>query len=95
MSLKNAEGDNVEGFAQMEKLMSKFYTQLLGTKVWQRSGIDRQILHASPTLSLEQQVALCTPFTDQDIKFAFFSIPNHKSPGPDGLSSGFYKHTWN
>jgi len=25
----------------------------------------------------------------------YFSILNHKSPGPDGFSSGFYKHAWN
>lgn len=32
-TLKDAERDNIEGFAQVGKLMSKFYTQLLGTKV--------------------------------------------------------------
>ncbi|KAJ8442965.1 hypothetical protein Cgig2_019538 [Carnegiea gigantea] len=45
-TLKNFEGDNVEGLAQVGKLMSKFYTQLLGTKVWQRTCINPQILHA-------------------------------------------------
>ncbi|KAJ8435424.1 LOW QUALITY PROTEIN: hypothetical protein Cgig2_013922 [Carnegiea gigantea] len=84
-TLKNSEGGNVKGFAHVGKLMSKFYAQLLGTK---RTCIDPQILHAGPTLSLEQQVALYKSFTDQEIKSAIFSIPNHKSPGPDGFSSG-------
>ena len=44
---------------------------------------------------MEQQVALCKAFTDHDIKAALFSIPNHKSPEPDGYTSGFFKHTWN
>ncbi|KAJ8421931.1 hypothetical protein Cgig2_031348 [Carnegiea gigantea] len=33
-------------------------------------------------------------YLDMDIKTALFSIPNIKSPGPDGFNSGFFKHTW-
>jgi len=44
---------------------------------------------------MEHQLELCKPFTDNDIKKAMFSIPNHKSPGPDGFSSGFFKSSWN
>ncbi|KAJ8445673.1 hypothetical protein Cgig2_007149 [Carnegiea gigantea] len=42
----------------------------------------------------EQQVDLCKPFTDKDIKDAMFSIPNHKSPDLDGFSSGYFKASW-
>ena len=45
-------------------------------------------------LSIEQQLGLCAPFSDNDIKNALFSIPHTKSPGPDGFSSGFFKSTW-
>lgn len=34
------------------------------------------------------------PFTDEDIKQAIFSIPDNKSPGPDGFTSCFFKRTW-
>ncbi|KAJ8419243.1 hypothetical protein Cgig2_006407 [Carnegiea gigantea] len=37
---------------------------------------------------------LCKPFSEKDIKDALFSIPNLKSPGPDGYNSGFFKTTW-
>jgi len=37
---------------------------------------------------------MCRPFSCSDIKDAMWSIPNHKSPGPNGFSSGFYKATW-
>jgi len=30
----------------------------------------------------------------QEIKDAFYSIPNFKSPGPDGYNIGFFKATW-
>jgi len=46
------------------------------------------------TLIVKQQLKLCAPFTDQEIKTVMFSIPNIKSPGPDGFSSGFFKTTW-
>jgi len=48
----------------------------------------------SNSLTVEQQLAICAPFTEKDIKDAIFSIPNTKSPGPDGFSSGFFKTTW-
>jgi len=44
---------------------------------------------------MEHQLELCMPFTDTEIKEAMFSIQNHKSPGPDGFSSGFFKSSWN
>ena len=43
---------------------------------------------------MEQQLDLCQPFSDKDIKEAMFDIPNHKSPGPDGFSSGFFNSSW-
>ena len=46
------------------------------------------------SLTIEQQLMLCQPFADSDIKKMLFSIPNHKSPGPDGYNSGFYKACW-
>jgi len=42
---------------------------------------------------MEQQFALCEAFTNKDME-VFFSIPNLKSPGPDGLSSSFFKKAW-
>ncbi|KAJ8425577.1 hypothetical protein Cgig2_003075 [Carnegiea gigantea] len=39
------------------------------------------------TLLVEQQLTLCALFIEKDIKEAMFSIPNTKSPGPDGFSS--------
>jgi len=36
---------------------------------------------------------MCMPFTEEEIRHALFSIPNVKSPGPDGFSGGFFKST--
>lgn len=38
--------------------------------------------------------SLLAPVTRTEIKAALWSIANHKSPGLDGFSSGFYKSAW-
>ena len=43
---------------------------------------------------MEQQLSLCAPSTEKEIKVVVFSILSTKSPGPDGFSSGFFKATW-
>ena len=59
-----------------------------------RTQLDPQVIGKGNTLTVEQQLKLCVPFTDQEIKTTLFSIPNIKSPGPDGFSSGYFKATW-
>ena len=53
--------------------------------------MDPHIIHLGQVLNLELQASLCKPSTTKDIKEAIFSISNHKFPGPDGFSSGFFK----
>ena len=93
-SLKDDTGTTVEGFDAVGRVMVKFYISLMGTNTHHRAPLSMGVVNIGPLLTTDQQVALCKPFTDQEIKSAIFSIPNHKSPGPDGYSSGFFKHTW-
>ncbi|KAJ8424331.1 hypothetical protein Cgig2_003526 [Carnegiea gigantea] len=74
----------VEGFDQVGDVMLSFYKDLLGQTSLQRHPIDPGIVLQGKVLSPEQQIDLYKPFTDKDIKDALFSIPNVKSPGPDG-----------
>ncbi|KAJ8427720.1 LOW QUALITY PROTEIN: hypothetical protein Cgig2_022194 [Carnegiea gigantea] len=71
----------VEGFEVVLRVMTTFYKKLLGE-------MDHHITH------VDQQIQLCLSFTDFDIKKVVFLIPNHKSPGPDGYNSAFYKACW-
>ena len=71
--------------------MLDFYRKLLGEQQSTRKKINLQVIHLGPTLSLEDQIGLCKQFSNKEIKGALFSIPNFKSPGPDGYNSGFFK----
>ncbi|VFQ97960.1 unnamed protein product [Cuscuta campestris] len=52
-------------------------------------------MRSGNTLSIEQQLELIKDFNPEQVKNALFSIPNSKSPGPDGFNSGFFKKKWN
>jgi len=45
-------------------------------------------------LNVEQQIKLCTEFSDLEIKQAMFFIPSDKSLRPDGFNSRFFKSAW-
>ncbi|KAJ8421553.1 hypothetical protein Cgig2_004598 [Carnegiea gigantea] len=76
------------------EVMFTFYKDLLGIQLPCRSHIDQEVVHSGILLAIEQQLKICAPFKDTEIKEAMFSIPNCKSPGLDGYSSGFFKATW-
>lgn len=46
-------------------------------------------------LSLMDQNELCKPFMEDVIKNVIWHMDPNKTPGPDGLSSTFYKNHWN
>ena len=92
--IQDSNGHRVESFKAVSDVMTDFYKNLLGRTEVQRANVDPRVIKAGPSLSLEHQVQLCRPFSNTKIKQMFCSIPNHKSPGPDGFSSGFYKACW-
>ena len=92
--IRNQDDLRVEGFDAVSKIMTSYYKHLLGGKLRQRSKIDLQVISRGRCLNFEQQIQLCKPFTNEDIKKVMFSIPSHKSPGPDGYNSGFFKSCW-
>ncbi|KAJ8419651.1 hypothetical protein Cgig2_020573 [Carnegiea gigantea] len=87
-SIQDESGAWVEGFEQVGKTMVNFYHQLLSTEEPYRLAIGKDVIAQGHTLSREQQLSLCKPFSDHEIKTTLFLIPNHKSPRPDGYNNG-------
>ncbi|KAJ8437171.1 hypothetical protein Cgig2_010932 [Carnegiea gigantea] len=77
-----------------QRNMIKYYKGLLGMMDHQRTKIGPQVMELGQCLIIKHQIKLSQPFEDSDIKKVLFSIPNHKSPGPDGCNSGLYKACW-
>ncbi|KAJ8430638.1 hypothetical protein Cgig2_032158 [Carnegiea gigantea] len=68
----------------MEKITpSVSLTELKGLKLWQ-----------GPAVSIEQQLKIYLPFTNQEIRDTIFFSLNANSPGPYGYSSGFFRACW-
>lgn len=93
-AIMNEMNSRVEGFQEVGRVMLSYFQKLLGENQRQRQKVKMQIIQQGPTLSLTQQADLCKDITDTQIKEAIFSIGTSKTPGPDGYSSGFFKHNW-
>ncbi|KAJ8433708.1 hypothetical protein Cgig2_019817 [Carnegiea gigantea] len=91
--LKDEKGRVQQGFPEVARVLQSFYGSLLGPSS-PTAPLNPQIIAMGSTLSLEQQMDLCTPFTRDNIKEALFSIPGIKSPELDGFNSTFFKATW-
>jgi len=91
--LQDQHGNVTRGFPAIAKLLQDNYRGLLGEQDFHRCSIDPHAMAMGNSLTIDQQLSLCTPFSKNEIKAAMFSIPNTKSPGPDGYSSGFFKTT--
>ncbi|VFQ94177.1 unnamed protein product [Cuscuta campestris] len=93
LEIQDESGKSVEGIEEIARVFEDFYKKLLGTKV-NTEGIEEDIMKRGKCLNIEQQLGLLKTFIPQQVKEAIFSIPNKKSPGPDGFSSGFFKNQW-
>jgi len=89
--IKDHNNQRVEGFEAVTNVLTNYYKELLGNNTSHRASINPTIVENGPTLSLAQQLSLCKPFKDAEIKHVIFFIPNHKSPGLDAYNSGFFK----
>uniref|UniRef100_A0A803NES3 Reverse transcriptase domain-containing protein n=1 Tax=Chenopodium quinoa TaxID=63459 RepID=A0A803NES3_CHEQI len=62
-------------------------------------GVARQIhpvvIQEGHVLTDLQRIALCRPFTEENVKGAVWSIDDDKAPWPDGYTSKFFKESWN
>ncbi|XP_074293102.1 uncharacterized protein LOC141620021 [Silene latifolia] len=68
----------------------EYYKSLLGTEI-DTEAVKLRIIQRGKVCDAHQWDQLFSPITQQEIKEAIFSIPDHKAPGLDGFSSSFFK----
>ncbi|KAL9244375.1 hypothetical protein vseg_018156 [Gypsophila vaccaria] len=70
-----------------------YYQHLLGQN-HSTTKIHTSIMNCGHKCDDEMAQWLLSPVTGEEIKNAMFSIPDNKSPGPDGFTSKFFKDAW-
>ncbi|XP_074290572.1 uncharacterized protein LOC141617289 [Silene latifolia] len=91
--IQDKEGHVRYGTDDVNTAFVEYYTDLLGKRV-AVEPIPEIVFSSGPTVSTDASVLLIAPVTRVEIKEALFSIGSTKSPGQDGFSSGFFKHSW-
>jgi len=67
-TLKDQDGEQVEGFEKVGQTFYKFYRDLLGEQSSFRTHVDTDIIAQGNVLSYEQ-VNMCRPFSDKDMDY--------------------------
>ncbi|XP_074265837.1 uncharacterized protein LOC141588288 [Silene latifolia] len=78
---------------QVQEAFLEYYQSLLGTSQ-DIKKIHRSIINKGPVCNDAHWASLRRPVTGEEVKEAMFSIPDIKSPGPDGYTSKFFKDAW-
>ncbi|XP_062085877.1 uncharacterized protein LOC133791983 [Humulus lupulus] len=93
-SVVNESSKSIENFDAVVDHFVNHFKKIMGSKSMASSTIQKSCFELGHQLTLDQQVSLVTPFSTKEVKEAFFSINSIKSPGPNGLGSGFFKALW-
>ncbi|XP_062102876.1 uncharacterized protein LOC133813856 [Humulus lupulus] len=90
-SLRNDTGEMVDWKSDLEHLMVEYFQTLFKSSVdeW-----DEVVSCVVPTITPSQNAMLLAPIEDDEVKSALFHMHPDKSPGPDGMSPGFYQKFW-
>ncbi|XP_074297814.1 uncharacterized protein LOC141628593 [Silene latifolia] len=90
VKIADQNGVICDSTSQIQEAFLSFYKNMLGTaKVTTPvcASVVQQGIVCSPT----HAALLLAPVTNAEIKKIMFSIPIHKSAGPDGFSSAFFR----
>lgn len=93
-SVTSAEGDVITEYQQIHEHFRHYYIFLLGAAIQTDMTLDPLVINEGPVLNVDQQLLLLSEVKDEMIRTVLWSIPEEKSPGPDGYGSGFYKAAW-
>ena len=93
--LIDEDGVRFESQDDIQNLCVNYFSNLLGKPVDPPMFIQNDITSLVDfSCSPAQQAVLTAPFTSEDIREAFFSLPRNKASGPDGYSPEFFISCW-
>ncbi|KAL8115300.1 hypothetical protein AgCh_021954 [Apium graveolens] len=89
--LQNDTGNWVDWENGLPDLISRYFTDLFKTGGLNYNDITQWV---PTTISAVQNEQLLSPISDEEVKTALFQMNPDKSPGPDGMTLGFYQKQW-
>lgn len=85
------DGTVTSDSVEIERAFFDYYSTLFSYNPVNVEGFKSEFLFRMPRLDATTKSALEGPITCEDVKTAIEALNPGKSPGPDGLSAGFYK----
>ncbi|KAJ8450693.1 hypothetical protein Cgig2_021165 [Carnegiea gigantea] len=92
VGLKDDAGNWQTNDDDIANVITQYFEDLFSTSY--PSGMEEVLDCIQPKVTDEVNVALCKPYTQEEVDRALMQMHPHKAPGPDGLKPFFFQHFW-
>uniref|UniRef100_A0A803P6B0 Reverse transcriptase domain-containing protein n=1 Tax=Cannabis sativa TaxID=3483 RepID=A0A803P6B0_CANSA len=89
--LHDNNGRLVEWGSGLEEVMVNYFKDLFATAASDWTAVTSNV---QPRVSYDQNIELVKEVTEEEVKKAMFQMHPDKSPGPDGMTPGFFQRCW-
>eukprot|EP00253_Pinus_taeda_P026308 PITA_26308 len=95
LNLKNASGDTLHNHREISSLMTDHFKRIAQESPIDRTDAINSLMQSIPkVVTKDQNLALLNEISMEEVEEAVKSMPNDKSPGPDGFTIKFFKACW-
>uniref|UniRef100_A0A803QEL1 Reverse transcriptase domain-containing protein n=1 Tax=Cannabis sativa TaxID=3483 RepID=A0A803QEL1_CANSA len=89
--LKDAQGNWIDWKNGLSDVILNYYNDLFCSSATNTSPVT---INIPSTVTRAQNESLLAPVSNEEVRKALFQMHPDKSPGPDGMTPGFYQRCW-